>query len=883
MRPTEPFIDLIRSINRDNALDVVARLRTLAAGDPTGAEHIVLCQHLETLAFRLEDDDQPGTAADIYDLIGSLVTDGRLRWRRAATTVRLSDLCGRGRFDDASAYVARLRDGSDASELIKDGIATLLRLGWSHECRNEPWPCLQCYCLAYELNGGDAGVITEDGDRLSTKIKNLRRLRLDALLEEEQFDAAIAVHGCTRHITGSGPLAAYDTVSVAALWASGGARYTEVLPGRRIGAPALRFWEPPPALRSEAGGLDMPAQYLAFLDGCRAFPRSNVVIAGDKLVYDLAAHPRRSDILLQDGLNPDQIMTASFGARRALVEVPECAQSIEAGLMMFGFQSRNYGHWLLEFAPRMLSYNDPRCPDAIPLCIDDHMPDSHEEFLRLLDTRDRPVIKLPPKPIEFGLLGMAPVPAFFPFDMKPGRPFYDTVWPADIFAAVRNLILNRARERGILSGRNDRRLFISRKAFTQRALVNETEIADRLRPLGFEVIYPETMSFLEQVATFHSAAVVVGSSSSALCNALFCRPGCRIVGLIHEELSFNFRGYTSCIEPSGAQILFLRGHTLHRPGVHAFHVSYTVDPGKVVAAIAALEHEMASGASAGVTISGAADRPISVWDDGAPLSREQSSTIAEPERMDRERPTRLTALAAEPYEAAYEGLCAMEAVAYLTGEPHSDQPACASPSIAAFIQTWSDGLPQEGRDQLILPLVPRMIGTHASEVLERRRIAMAADWLVRTHVPAWFRLAKLNVEADELADRPELTDVAELASLCDHLKRARKRAAVANLTLRQTGSAVRAAAWDAAQQAAWITVRDALEAEGPAVLAAGWDSACAAAYAAARAYGKAPLEPTRRALEQSAFAILERMIEARDPDWAAAYAPAAQHGADLRP
>ena len=70
-------------------------------------------------------------------------------------------------------------------------------------------------------------------------------------------------------------------------------------------------------------------------------------------------------------------------------------------------------------------------------------------------------------------------------------------------------------------------------------------------------------------------------SSSALSNALFCRPGCRILGLIHEERSFNFRGYTSFIEAGGARILFLRGRTLPRPGVHAFHVSYTVDPGQV--------------------------------------------------------------------------------------------------------------------------------------------------------------------------------------------------------------------------------------------------------------------------------------------------------------
>ncbi|WP_244471767.1 glycosyltransferase family 61 protein [Methylobacterium sp. ARG-1] len=881
MRPTETFIALIRTVTADNASDIVERMRALA--DRTGAESAAMRRHLGALAFRLEGNDHLGAAADIYDLIGTLVPDNRERWTRAAAIARLRDLCGRGRFDEASTYVARLRTESDASALIQNGVAILLRLGWEHECRNEPGPCLQCYRLAFELNGGDAGVTTEDGDRLSSKVKNLRRLRLDALLEAGRFDEAIALHAQTRHVTGSGPLSAYDMVSVKALAAAGGARYTEIRPARRIAAPELRFWEPPPTLRSESGGLDMPAQYLAFLDGCRAFPRSNVVVAGDKLVYDLAAHPRRRDVLLQDGLNPDQIMTAAFGATRALVEVPEDAHAVEAGLMMFGLQSRNYGHWFCEFVPRMLAYNDPRCPDGIPLCIDDHMPDSHEEILRLLDTRERPVMKLPPKPVEFGLLGMAPVPAFFPFDMKPGRPFYDTVWPADIFAAVRERILESARERGVLSERTDRRLFISRKAFTQRALVNEEEIAERLRPLGFEVIYPETMSFLEQVDAFHSAALVVGSSSSALSNALFCRPGCRILGLIHEELAFNFRGYTSYIEVGGARILFLRGRTLHHPGVHAFHVSYTVDPRKVVAAVAALENEVASGKPAGFTLSDADSPPIRVPDDNVL----RSPAGAEPVRVGSKRLARVTTLAAGPHASPNQGLSALEAIAYLAGEPHSDQPACASPSIAAFIRTWGDSLPQAERDGLLLPLVPRLVGTNGSEAMEHRRIAMVADWLVRTHVPAWFRLAKLNVEADELADRAELTDVADLASLCDHLKRVRKRAAVANLTLRQTGSAVRAAAWDATQQAAWVTVRDALEEAGPPILAAGWDAAYAAAYAATRAYGKVPLEPTRRALQHAALALVERMIEARDPDPAGSDAPGgpipAHPSAELRP
>ncbi|WP_342110984.1 glycosyltransferase family 61 protein [Methylobacterium sp. SI9] len=864
MRPADTFIDLIRTINRDNAADVLTRLHArIAAGDHAAMDVARIRRHLETLVFRLEGDDQLGAVADVYDLIGSIVPDARERWTGAAVNARLRGLCGQGRYADATAVVRALREGGDPVA-IREGLATLLRLGWVAECGQEPETCVQAYRLAYELNGGDDGVTTEDGFALSTKVRNLRRLQIDALLPEGRYADAIALHEPTRHVYGSGPLRAYDIVTAAALAAGGGAAYTELRPRRRIAPPELRFFEPPPALTSEPGELDMPAQYLAFLDGAHAFPRSNVVIAGDTMIYDLAAHPRRPDILLQDGVNPDQIMMAAFGDTRALVEVPEEPFRVEAGLMMFGLQSRNYGHWFCEYVPRMLCYNDPRCPDEIPLCIDDHMPPSHEEILRLLDTRDRPVIKLPPRPVAFRRLGMAPPPAFFPFEMKPGRPVYDAIWPADIFAAVRERILASARALGVLSDRTDRRLFISRKAFSQRALVNEAEIAERLTPLGFEVIYPETMSFLEQVEAFHSAALVVGSSSSALSNALFCRPGCRILGLIHEELAFNFRGYASYIEVGGARILFLRGQTLHRPGVHAFHVSYTVDPEKVVAAVAALENEVATGVPAGFPPPAADDRPIRVPDRDA--KRAQPPPAGPPARVDPDRLARVTTLAAGPHAGAGSGLCALEAVAYVAGEPHSDRPACASPALSAFIRTWSDGLPQAARDALILPLVPRLVGTRGSEALERRRVALAADWLVRTHLPAWFRLAKLNVEGDALANRPALTDSADLAAWCDHLEQARKRAKVANLTLRQTGAAVRAAAWDAAQQAAWAVIRDDLEAAGPRMLAAGWDAAYAAAYAAARAYGKAPLEPTRRALQDSALALVERMIALREAD-----------------
>src|SRR5690606_22525922 len=48
-----------------------------------------------------------------------------------------------------------------------------------------------------------------------------------------------------------------------------------------------------------------------------------------------------------------------------------------------------------------------------------------------------------------------------------------------------------------------------------------------------------------------------------------------------------------------------------------------------------------------------------------------------------------------------QGMCVMEAVAYVAGESWTDRPRCVSPTIAAFMRSWNDSLPDsETRSRL---------------------------------------------------------------------------------------------------------------------------------------------------------------------------------------
>lgn len=183
--------------------------------------------------------------------------------------------------------------------------------------------------------------------------------------------------------------------------------------------------------------------------------------------------------------------------------------------------------------------------------------------------------------------------------------------------------------------------------------------------------------------------------------------------------------------------------------------------------------------------------------------------------------------------------CVMEAVAFVAGENWNDCPKCACPVISSFLRAWNDSLPTDAeRDRLLKPLIPILVGTR-NKAREKERALMAADWLIRVYTPAWLRLAGLTTQAASLANRRAITSMKQVLSN-ESLEAVCKDATAAS-----------AAAWTAASAAAWA-------AASAAASAAAWDAARAAAWDAANK----KLDPTVKELQQSALALVHRMIEA---------------------
>lgn len=76
-----------------------------------------------------------------------------------------------------------------------------------------------------------------------------------------------------------------------------------------------------------------------------------------------------------------------------------------------------------------------------------------------------------------------------------------------------------------------KRIYISRAKAKNRQIVNELEVNELLQGEGFQAIFLEEMSVLEQVAVFANAEVIVAPHGSGLTNLAFCSPNTKVIEL----------------------------------------------------------------------------------------------------------------------------------------------------------------------------------------------------------------------------------------------------------------------------------------------------------------------------------------------------------------
>lgn len=121
--------------------------------------------------------------------------------------------------------------------------------------------------------------------------------------------------------------------------------------------------------------------------------------------------------------------------------------------------------------------------------------------------------------------------------------------------------------------RRPRRLYVTRNGSGRRRLLNEDAVIDVLRPLGYEVVAPETLALREQMAVFRDATHVVGNMGAALSNLAFSGDGVRVLCLATEAMNHDY--FYDIVSVKGGIYIGLQGLAAEQPATIAS--DFTID------------------------------------------------------------------------------------------------------------------------------------------------------------------------------------------------------------------------------------------------------------------------------------------------------------------
>lgn len=194
----------------------------------------------------------------------------------------------------------------------------------------------------------------------------------------------------------------------------------------------------------------------------------------------------------------------------------------------------HFGHFLVNTLPRFWAMTKIRSPSTKIAC---HSPGTPEEWFRI-----------PHVGAIFGLLGLSPSD-FVKFD-GPTR-LKSVVVPATsleeqhagyrIYGRMCREIGDRIRATGQFEP-SDRPIYYSKTRLSSAVglILNEIEIETVLSRAGVEIIYPETLSFSDQVRLMSSRERLLGSAGSFFHASIFCPPR-RITCLnVTEQINSNY-------------------------------------------------------------------------------------------------------------------------------------------------------------------------------------------------------------------------------------------------------------------------------------------------------------------------------------------------------
>lgn len=311
--------------------------------------------------------------------------------------------------------------------------------------------------------------------------------------------------------------------------------------------------------------------YLAEIPNAKIVSGSSLIfINNERVLSEVLAHKKYGQYvetsfdLTIAARRPDKLLVNSY--------VP--SEDLAEGFMLCGYASNAYGHWFAEFLPKVRFFEKHPRYSQIPIIIDEGMPPSHYEYLKILSNNPVYILK---KGVTLKVknLIVAPTDTFFPTDLVKNHkvPVEDqSSVTVGALKFIQEKIIARYGAPVIQEGA---RYFLSRRNSQWRRMTNESEVIEVVEKLGFKTIFVEDLNLEQQIRLFQEAEFIVAPNGSATSNLIFSNPRIKII-LIGQKHVFNWGTWFGSFMELGYSLHYLAGDSLLNENEK--HIDYAVSP-----------------------------------------------------------------------------------------------------------------------------------------------------------------------------------------------------------------------------------------------------------------------------------------------------------------
>lgn len=322
---------------------------------------------------------------------------------------------------------------------------------------------------------------------------------------------------------------------------------------------------------SYACTMKIPTSYLAKIDEATVFAGADFIMANNTILYD---EIDKSNITKYE-IKPKIVQKVD--ATSITIGTPKKIVAINQAIHLLKDHSSNYFHWIVENLPRLsLTTNIDL---SVPILVEEGLPQQYYDALKIANVQNRKIIYVK-KHKQYKVKKL-----YYPSPLSTvkdnyGVPVYDkdSIYNDTGILYLRDNVLKALSEE--IDSRK-RRLFISRKNSDYRQLTNTTQIEEILISRGFEIVFPENLSFSSQVKLFSQAEIIMGQSGAGMANFVFANSKCRILMLVSDSPSTNLHLFGALAAALGLTMEYLIGKSLSMKSKYSIHADFSIDPNEL--------------------------------------------------------------------------------------------------------------------------------------------------------------------------------------------------------------------------------------------------------------------------------------------------------------